>query len=287
MIILHYSGASVKNQEQRDPNISLGGYMSSSQIPNDVHQSLFIDPQVSYTYQTKAVFFRNALDKGLLNIKVHSNDDFEIAVISVDQDIAYMDKINSTESLPPSITFTPIKATQAQAVMVIESLPQDGDSISILGVSFTVGAEEETMQGFIDRIILEFANNSTYEAFQYELDSVIFIYKNVGDNTNQVQLITAGTAYADSVNFAGGSDPVDLLPTLPVGVFYSLWIKYNQGTVNSKTFDQLYDEFHQKELIEQKEKNNEFISYNEKLFLNSYKDKVNRIELSFKYDIAP
>jgi hypothetical protein len=72
-MILIYSGASAANQSQPDPEKSLGGFISNSQIPSGILNSIFSDiSQLALendTVDTKAFFIKNTTGAIVNNIQ--------------------------------------------------------------------------------------------------------------------------------------------------------------------------------------------------------------------------
>lgn len=108
MITLYYSGAKVFNAIQNNPDLSLGGWLSSTIIPNDLMNNLFgtisEKGQSEALSETKAIFLVNDTEvKTNFSIYIEqANSDeviFEFSVVAVPNGQS-MERISSIRSLP-------------------------------------------------------------------------------------------------------------------------------------------------------------------------------------------
>ena len=83
MIKLYYSGAKSYNAPQINPLNSLGGYLSSTPIPNGENNSVFSDVSLlsikNKTRECKLIVLKNEL-ANISNVKIWSN--YEIAIVA-------------------------------------------------------------------------------------------------------------------------------------------------------------------------------------------------------------
>lgn len=115
---IYYTGASEYNLDQRDPDRSIGGFLSSTLTPNDMNNNLFGDIS-KYTLdkklrETKALILKNDTGSTVTNLYFYFDIadpycKFEIAAVVVTPDVngkVYMEKLQSFRAAPFSGNFT-------------------------------------------------------------------------------------------------------------------------------------------------------------------------------------
>ena len=121
MIAYYYTGADAYNAAQTDKDKSLGGYVSSSPLPNDIVGALFGDIS-NYTIsnklrETKAVVLKNqtgsdatSITTWFENLSTHPYINLEIAAVSLYEDTTCTPSKFSMEQII-NMRATPISAT--------------------------------------------------------------------------------------------------------------------------------------------------------------------------------
>lgn len=116
-MILYYSGANKANTEQNQAEKSLGGYISSSTIPNGLINSIFTTISRSVVEKnkrdTRLIVLTNTSGAAKTGVKVYIDPDAEavsnikIACVAPATDAcsnSYFEQITSTEALPYQAT---------------------------------------------------------------------------------------------------------------------------------------------------------------------------------------
>ncbi len=128
MIELYYTGARASEQEQKNPSVSLGGYKSSTKVPNARLSNLFSD--ISLLAEQRGltevigIIAKNAYTSPISAIKawfVYPTSPFtsyEIAIVatSCECNEPYMEQLQDRFSLPYTAEFHPATETSKLSV---------------------------------------------------------------------------------------------------------------------------------------------------------------------------
>lgn len=229
---LYFSGAEEPNTEQKVSDKSLGGYISSSKVPNLRKDVLF--GLISYRstqqqlIETKGLFLKNAgtTKTNIYFTLIYGEDKqskLEVAfVTAVDDEL--IEKISSIRDIPYTGTFYEPKSVLASALVEIQTAPIIGENITILGVQLNP-IEKATKKDLADKIMSAFENNSTYKAIRKDEDKVKFVYKTFEAKTSAVTFSTDGSATINNVSFSGFSDGKilisnELLASKCIGIWF-------------------------------------------------------------------
>ena len=124
----YYTGAAKYNTEQRNPSLSIGGFVSSSEIPNDVVANLFgnISKLAEQNLQRQAILiavkntFNEKIQGVLFSFLVANWDklitEFDIAFVASSKNECgdiYFDKINDSGAIP-YVTFETLSSSNYQ-----------------------------------------------------------------------------------------------------------------------------------------------------------------------------
>lgn len=175
MIYLTGANASLaKSAEnpQTDPNNSLGGYISSSPVPNSAVNSLF-DLLSSLTLQrrnkeTIAIGLINKFDFPVKDVclKVISGDEniaeFKVAAINVDKSNYCMERIGNRYQEPMQADFYNADFYRAAVDVTIINPAQAGEEIVLYPFDIDVSVTTSGIEGTWDAIYRAFKNNNTY-----------------------------------------------------------------------------------------------------------------------------
>lgn len=135
---LYYTGAEEYNAAQSDPDKSLGGFLSSTQTPNDLMNNLFGDIS-KYTIdkklrEAKALILKNDTGSAVTNLNFYFDIPsdtyckFEIAAVTITPDAdgnVFMENITSFRGTPFSGNFTEADGV-ANQVLLSASLADGG-----------------------------------------------------------------------------------------------------------------------------------------------------------------
>lgn len=237
---LFLSGAEAFGAMQKDFEKSLGGYMSSTPLPNGKINALFTDIANRALYsdlpyeETVGIFLYNNSGSDKANVSLtqiyqtlfNTDDnqaDFEWAAVTA-IDNQRIEKISSKREIPFNATFVVPTGRRADGILTILTAGLIGQTINILGVS--VPLTGNTIATLINDVKAKFDGNATYNCSIKDDVTLYFQWKNVGVHINAITLTTSGSATATPSAFSNGFDNgVLLLPLLKKDELIGLWIK--------------------------------------------------------------
>jgi len=268
MAILFLSGASHPNAVQNNPQASIGGYISSSQVPNGGINALFDDVSCygmsKKIKSTIGIFLKNHGQETLNNIviqQVYHNDfgvetdcvKFEWAAVEP-KDNQYIEKIGNRSNYPLGADFFDPKAKREHATLEILTPGQAGDVVEVLGVSALL--EGNTIEDVVMAIVNAFEDNLDFTAEAKGDNAIYFERIEFIFTGDPIDLITPGDATASPTNFAGGIDEgVLLIEELLPGETLGLWVRRSikHGTkTECVTLEEQYDEMFGEEFSEKR-----------------------------------
>lgn len=299
---LYYTGSSKPAIPQTNPDKSLGGFMSSSLLPNDFFNNIFSDVSKlsiqNKLVETRAVALLNEeIDGDVESIRLYyiypENTQIKLQVAAVRTTLdncgdPVMEKIPSLRGKPLYATFYEASADYARGTMTITVAPSNGDIISInqdnvaIATTSTFSQTTPTIEDAIDAIVDAFEDNTYYEVTKV-VNSVTLVPELkfrklvIGDYTNELELDTAGTAYADSVVLSGGFDNSVNIGDLEYGKYIGLWFRKTilPSVLSSQSgeayCEQLFEDFEDGVTPETEEKIELFLSWNDD---NSLSDSI-------------
>lgn len=244
--------------EQTDPSKSLGGYLSSSAVPNGALNSLF-DLVSSYTLQKKqketiAIGLVNKLKRSVKNVelKIVSNSEnvasFKVSAVEVDPSNYYMESISGRYQEPMSSQFFDATFHRASVDFKITQMAQKGDEIAFFPFDVQVEVKESGLEGTWSAIEDAFDNDSTYEAIRIT-ENVIRVLRRdeeVIDEPIRVNTVSTGFLKLEPMgDFKNGKDNTVILkengfkPNEAIGIWLQRSIN-KSGYVDDETLVDRY-----------------------------------------------
>lgn len=169
---------------QTDVNKSLGGYISSSQVPNGAVNVLF-DLISSYTLENKpietiGIALINKFDKKVTDVElkmvVEENNiaDFKIAAVAVSSDLS-LEHIANRYTQPINAEFYDASFTRASVDVKIDNPAIAGEEIAFYPMNVTVEVKESGIEG---------TWNAIRDAFE---DDDVYIAKRTGEDSFRIE----------------------------------------------------------------------------------------------------
>lgn len=140
---LFYTGADTLNGVQRNIDKSLGGFISSTQVPNDSEENVF--SQLSYMNlvnqrrEFRALVLKNLNNVTYTSLNFHFTQEvtpligFRFAFVFLDPNTGVMEKIFTTQSTPLEITFfaSPLGSGNSLSLLNNGATFKPGDMLGI------------------------------------------------------------------------------------------------------------------------------------------------------------
>jgi len=175
MIYLTGAGASLvktSSDPQSDVNKSLGGYISSTPVPNGALNTLF-DLLSSHTLEKRQ---KETIAIGLINqfnypvkdveLKIVTDDNheaiFKVAAVSVDKSNYMMEHISSRYQEPLNAEFYDASFYRAAVELEIKNSAVKGEEIVLYPFNVVVNVSESSMEGTWNAFEEAFSNDNTY-----------------------------------------------------------------------------------------------------------------------------
>ena len=244
-----YSGAKNLDEEQRQPEDSLGGKRSSTVVPNGRINSMFNDFS-SLTIQegkpeTKAFFIKNTFDKpvdGVLLYATYPDDsmiEFDIAAVEGNE----MELLKSSSDDPYYEEFFDCRVVFSYTDMNIKDTFSQGEIVTIEGTDIPV--PDGRLATFMNNALKAFESNSMYRAIKISETVLRLEYKLLGSFINAPIIATFNPGTITALPFDFGFDnsrliSMDLQPGASIGIY----LKRKIIKKANKTFED-YKEAHQ------------------------------------------
>lgn len=180
-MMLYLTGADTslsKSQEnpQTDSSKSLGGYISSTPVPNAALNSLF-DVISSYTLEkrqkeTIAIGLINRFDKAVKNVelKIVTDEnhlaDFKVAAVSVSSDNYSMEHIANRYQEPLLAEFYNASFYRAAVDLKVNQYASEGEEIMLYPFNVSLEVKETGIEGTWNAFEEAFSNDETYKAIR-------------------------------------------------------------------------------------------------------------------------
>lgn len=242
-MIIYFSGAKNYLSDQRDVNQSLGGYMSSTPIPNGRLNSLFDDLseyKKSNCKQVLAVFLHNDSNVDITNLTIENFYqhlfgekinlcDFEFSVIKP-TDEGYIELIGNKNEEPFYVDWFSCESKKEICKFKITTPGNIGEQISILG-NTTI----------LEQISTEHSTEKIYQAAKLNTDfivernqfEIIITRKSKEILNDDVQFSTNGLMTITNQNFSNGlNGKVLIADILEKQKSLGLWIKRTNNEEN-------------------------------------------------------
>lgn len=233
----YYTGSSSFNLPQTDPSKSLGGYKSSTPVPNARLNELF--GEISLTSkditpsECVAIVLANDSEDTLVNVSLTAiyeslfgqNDcdcEYEIAPVSLNNN-QLMEVIGSRLELPYYAEFYKPFSTRAFAVVKFLTPATIGDTITILGQTFLMTGN--TIESMVNNINDQY-DTADFKCSKKSSSELFFERKLFGQFANPVTIATLGLATIQPVSFSGGANnSLPLSASFEPNEAIGIWIK--------------------------------------------------------------
>lgn len=243
-MMLYLTGAKtsiVKSEDspQTDPMESLGGYVSSTVVPNASLNALF-DQISSYTLEkrqkeTVAIALVNKYDYAVSNVQLKivagSNNvaKFRVAAVAIDSDTYQMEKIANRYSEPMNATFHDATFERAHVELKITRFAAAGEAITLQPFNVTVNVETAGQQGTWQAFSDAFEDSDEYTVTKVS-DSVYRISRKDETVYSEAVECSYETTGNFTAEFQGGlqngtDNTVLLAEYLGAGEAIGLWIQ--------------------------------------------------------------
>jgi len=237
----YYSGAQDFNFPQTDFRKSLGGKISSTEIPNGRINNLFDDVSLLSNYEEftdiKGIFLKNTLGKAVSNVCLYTlssnvNDTFELAAVSVDQNKPAMEVLRSSRDLPYYSDFVSPKDVKTYSVVKVSGNVVPGNIITIVNKNIT--APTDKIPDLIQAIQTTFYNDPIYSIVTNSSDPNSFniVFNSIQAYTGVPTIVSAYTIFSASA-YTGVDGSRLLKNSLPDGGVIGLWFKKTNSIVSN------------------------------------------------------
>jgi hypothetical protein len=261
---------------QTDVAKSLGGYISSSPVPNnslnELFDSLSMTTLKNKQRETIAIALVNKFDKVVKNIRLKTLVDktniakFRIAAVSIGKDML-MEHINNRYDEPIQAEFYDTSFTKAGVELEIVSGGDKDDAINLTPFDITAVIEIGGIDGTVDALIKAFYNNENYSAKRLSKNKIYIESKseNLVTEPLSCDYVASGNVKLKfNGKFCNDLNNESLIcEELNPGQAIGLWIQRNIDSYKNPSNEELISNYDEKESI----------------------DKVEKIELIFNYNI--
>lgn len=235
---LYLSGAQVFKGEQRDVNQSLGGFMSSTPVPNKKLNGIFADVSLfnlkEKTQNVLAIFLYNEGAEAITNITIQNiyqvqlgkyinQCDFEFAAVEMNEN-GTIELIGSQFEEPFYAEWFDCESRYEDCSLKLLAPGEAGDEFSIFGLIGTLsGNSIKTLQ----KDLIDIINSSDFIKAEPNGDDSIYIKSTSLVATNQnSDFLTSGNANVQDADLTNGKDGETLISdSLEPGKGIGLWIK--------------------------------------------------------------
>lgn len=277
---------------QTDPAKSLGGYISSTPVPNGELNVLF-DLISSFTLEKKkketiALALVNKLDQAVNNVTlkvVVGNENlatFRVAAVKPDSSLA-MEHIANRYAEPLAADFYSADFQRASVDIEITNPASAGEEIALYPFNVIVGVEESGIEGTWNAFENTFSNDETYDVVRISENRFRVLRK---DESVLPEPLTCSYVSTEgfSCNFLGKFTNgavgevtiIDEDSQLNPGEAIGLWIQRDLKKYKYPTNQQLIEDYKNKVIKETIETAELVISYNILNSENNYSDDYNK-----------
>jgi hypothetical protein len=247
---LYYSGATTLNTPQTDVNKSLGGFMSSSEVPNGRLNNIFNDiSSVSRQYaynEIKGIFLKNTTGSTVNNVLLYtvpkSELGFTMEVAAATAISGKMEQIIVSRDLPLYGDFHNTDSAYAKSLCTITGALAPSSNVVIEGRVVTVDTNNNN-DLFIANAIAVFSTDTTLEIVKVSSTQFYIKYRNIGNFTTTPNLFSTGNVISRTA-YSGGIDNSALVSnSMANNDILALWFKKTIIPKTTDTDDELYTEF--------------------------------------------
>jgi len=242
MIQFYYTGASKAFAIQEEGSKSLGGYVSSSIVPDNYLNGVFgeisniLKEEKSSEYVILAMRNENSFDVNNVQIELEQEYDRE-STISVGATLMSFDKcknpvtirIPNINTAPRGVTFIKLGSLQAYWKIMFTGAIQSGFPLIFTLGADTITTDVVTTSDYEEKIKSAFDGNENYEIkeiFSYESKKKeLYIFrKSYESNTDNI-LVESNSITIGQGNFGGGATIAANLGSVKVGEWLVLYFK--------------------------------------------------------------
>lgn len=235
----YYTGAKTYLGVQTNPLTSLGGFISSSPIPNNQLANLFGEISLltinENLTENRAIVLKNELGANKSGLRLYyiypkkAVTKLKIAAIAPTEngcDEFSLESLPNQRSSPYYATFYEANASYAEGDMIITVAGSKGDKIQIredndesasfsadqvIAITSALTQTTPTIEDTVDVIVAAMIDNTTYTVIKVQDPytgqfSINFKRKTIGVNHAQIGITSTGTAKAENIDLSGGSD---------------------------------------------------------------------------------
>lgn len=258
---------------QIDVSKSLGGYISSSLVPNGALNSLF--DLISLTTlkdkrsEVVGIALINKFDYSVSNVtlKVITSDtniaNFKIAATEIGEDMS-MEHIANRYSEPMLANFVDAEFCPASVDVTIENVGTIGEEIHIEPFDKFITISEATYDGFYESVERAFKDDLEYKVRRLS-ERVFRIEKMAETDTAPLEcsFLTDGTASIsfDDLFKVRKNNTAFLTNLLRPGQAIGIWLKREISNIKNETNEELIENFNNKHILDNIEEVNLVIEY--------------------------
>lgn len=278
MLYLTGASSSLKKSDyapQEDVSKSLGGYVSSSPVPNGSTNGLFdLISMLSLKNkqeETIGIALINKLPTPVYNVELKMVGDidnicgFKIAAVSLDDNLC-MEHIENRYQEPIQAEFYDATFYHASVdVTIVKSAIAD-ETIIFNPFGVSVDVSEGTISGTANAIVDAFSNDSTYTAKKIA-DNIVRIERR--DDTKLDTPLDCSYVSSDGAEFSFSSkfknikdNSVLLVEQLNSGDGIGIWLKRDFSNIQNRSNEKIIEDYDNGVELETKEKTELVISYN-------------------------
>lgn len=278
MLYLTGASSSLKKSEyapQEDVSKSLGGYISSSSVPNGSVNGLF-DMISLLTLKNKqketiGIALVNKLANTVYDIELKMVSEFDsvckfkIAAVTPDESLC-MEHISNKQQEPIQADFYDATFYRASVEVKVLKSAISGETIIFEPFGVSVEVTDGNISGTINAIVDAFSNNETYVAKKLSEDT--FRIERRDDTTLDTPLQCSYTTsdvaeFSFSDNFKNTKDgTVHLVDELASGAAIGIWLQRDFNNKLSKTNEEIINDYENKIIDSTLESAELVISYN-------------------------
>lgn len=212
---LFYSGAQSLDSEQQNPIKSLGGFRSSTMIPNGDLNSLFDDVSLNSIEErlkeVKVCYLKNTKTTSLSEITLFTEQStdspFSLRIGAVSGLNAEL--LGSKNQIPYGVQFYKSDSVFSYSDLICNKDFVPGETVVIEGQEIYVG--DGKIESFLQNAIVEFDFNITYSAVIIDEKTLRIKYRNLEEYTNTPVVVTQEVDTITATDFGGFLDNSILL----------------------------------------------------------------------------
>lgn len=253
------SGASNFKTEQGDVNQSLGGYMSSTRVPNGKINSLFGDitqyGKSKKIEETIAVFLYNDSQEVVKNLviqqiydnkygKEYKNVEFQFAVVEPKNN-QFIELIGNKTERPYDAEFFNPDCKREFSIIEVTSPGKKGDVVEVMGRISKL--EGNSIFDVTMAIFESFEDDMEFDVEVIEENKLYIERKELIQTNKKIELVSPGTAKIKKTKLSGGFDNgllliEELQPEQCLGIWIKRKVLKTSEKISNEELEERYDE---------------------------------------------